>query len=73
MSRCIKSRVIKTRRICRVTRNARGATEPDVSGCLPGGSSIECVGAALLVKALGSGRDCAAFGMCAACGGRTLG
>ena len=52
---------------------ARGTTEPNVAGCLPGGSSIERVGAALLAKALGSGRDCAAFGKCAACGGRTDG
>ena len=35
-----------------MTMIARGATEPNVSGCLPGCSSIERVGAALLAKAL---------------------
>ena len=44
-----------------------------LSGGLPSGSGIERVGAALLAKALGCGWDGAAFGMCAACGGHTLG
>ena len=38
-----------------------GATVLYLSGWLPALSSIECVGAALLAKALGSGRNCAAF------------
>ena len=50
-----------------------GATESNLSGCLPGLSSTECGGAALLAKALAGEVDGAAFGMCAACGGRTLG
>lgn len=52
---------------------ARGATEPNVSGCLPAGSSIERVGAALLAKALACAMEGAAFGKCAACGGHTVG
>ena len=52
---------------------ARGATESNVSGCLPDGSSIERVSAALLAKALACGREGAAFGKCAACGGHTVG
>lgn len=44
-----------------------------LSGCLPALLSIECVGAALLPEALGSEKVCAAFGMCAACVGHTLG
>jgi hypothetical protein len=50
-----------------------GATVFTLSGCFPALSSLWCVGAALLPEALGSGKVCAAFGMCAACGGRTLG
>ena len=53
--------------------SAVGATVPNLSVCLPGVSSIECEGAALLTKALACVWGGAAFGMCAAWGWRTLG
>jgi hypothetical protein len=62
-----------SRRICRVTMSAVGATVPNLSGCFAHSFKYWCVGAALLAKALDCGREGWAFGKCAACGGFTVG
>jgi hypothetical protein len=53
--------------------SAVGATVPNLSGCFAHSLQYWCAGAALLAKALACGREGAAFGKCAACGGFTVG
>ena len=45
----------------------------NVSGSVAECFKYWCGGAALLPVALGCGRECAAIGMCAACGGHVVG
>lgn len=62
-----------SRRICRVTMSEGAATVFTLSGYFAHSLQYWCEGAALLAKALACEMERAAFGMCAACSGFTVG